>query len=192
MGVPANSGTVDDGNKTEVDKKTGDGAPVDGVPAGGGDAGKPQGGLSEASNEELLAEIKKLRAENAAKRVDAKKAKTELQQFEEWKRSQMSDAERLKHDLESAKKAAVDAYAEVYADKYNVPPERRKFVAGGTKEEIEEACKALGEEKPDSGSGEGQKPKAAANLFPGTRGAPVGSKAVGDADALLRQKLMGR
>lgn len=155
---------------------------------GGTTGGQPEGGITEASREDLLEEIKKLRTESAARRVENRKAKTELQQFEEWKRSQMSEAERLKLEVEEAKKSAMSAYVDVYAERYNVPEERRQFISGGSKEEIENACKVLGEAKPDTPSQPTGKP--APNLFPGTNGTALGSRSGGtDFDEILRQQL---
>ena len=163
---------------------------VEGEKPAGGEAG--EGGLESATPEELIAEIKKLRTENAAKRVRTREAAAELKAFEEWKRSQMSEADQLRADLDAARAEATSAYVDVFADRYGVPESRRKFISGSNKEEIEEACKALGESKPaDGGQAAGGVPTSAPPIFPGVRGAAVGSKkpAGASADDLLRTLL---
>ena len=184
------NGTTDPAN---VDPKASSAGDVDaGKKNDGSGTTGGQGGITEASTEELLAEIKKLRQENAAKRTKNREVQTELQQFQEWKRSQMSETDKLKADLEEAKNGAMAAWRDVFVEKYNVPAERQEFVTGATKEDVEKACKALGEGKKEEKQ-EGPK-NSSPNLFPGSRGSAVGSKTGGktDFDSILREQLRAR
>ena len=155
------------------------------------------GALDEASPEDLKQIIKDLRRENASKRVVNKENDAKLAEFDEWKRQQMTEVERLKADADEARKEVVSTWQEYYVNKYNVPEARREFVRGSTKDEIEKAAKALGdskEEKKESDSGNSDTSsdkKTFPDLFPGSRGKPVGSESAGavDFDTLLRQQL---
>lgn len=156
--------------------------------------------------EDALAAIENLRKENAGRRVLTKEQEKQISEYEEWKRSQLSEAEKLKADLEAQRGATAEAWREHFSTRYNVPESRRKFLSGATKEEIEEAAKALGEEKkpegegkPNGGSAAGTPatpPAAPPGLFPGAvgRGKPVGSTNAGatDFDAELRNALRGK
>ena len=156
--------------------------------------------------EDALAAIENLRKENAGRRVLTKEQEKQISEYEEWKRSQLSEAEKLKADLEAQKAETAAAWREYYAKQYNVPEARQKFLAGTKKEEIEEAAKALGEAKsapegdgkPNTGSPAGQPAGTTPppNLFPGAagRGKPVGSTNAGatDFDAELRNALRGK
>lgn len=153
-----------------------------------GSGGGPAGGEGTTMTlEEAMAEIANLRKENAAKRVRNRAAEAELAEFNKWKESQMSEAERLSAARDSALEELRAERVESACNKFNVPAERRQFVTGNTKEEIELAAKVLGD---GENSSQQEPPKPNTNLFPGTRGNPVGSSGTGKTfDDILRAKL---
>lgn len=153
-------------------------------------------GSSFATVSDAVAEIRRLRAENAAKRVRSRDQETKMAEFEAWKLSQMTEADKIAAERDKYKAELTETLTAAYADKFNVPADRRRFITGTTKEEIEEAAKLLGDVKPEKvGEETGQvpptQPKAGLNLFPGVRGTPVGSKGAGGTDfnAVLRDQL---
>lgn len=147
--------------------------------------------LSSKSPDELASMIRSLRKENASKRVANRETQQKLSEYEEWKRSQMSEAEKLKADLERAVAERQSDWIDLYCEKYNVPEDSRDLVKGSSREDIERLAKALGVK--DAQRVEEEKPRNP-NLFPGTRGSAVGStgKNINDFDAILREQLLGK
>jgi hypothetical protein len=146
--------------------------------------------LSEKTPEELASMIKDLRKENAAKRIRNREDENKLKEFEEWKRSQMTEAEKLRADLEKAKAEKIDIWREALCEKYDVPEEDRDLVNGSSKEEMDRLARKLGKKTNSSdkdNDASGQSP----NLFPGVRGKAVGSTGNNgkDFDLILREKL---
>jgi hypothetical protein len=149
-----------------------------------------------ASIEDAVAELRRVRAENAQRRVKTREDEERLKEYETWKQSQMSEAEKIAAERDKLKADLRGAYVDVYAEKYGVPGERIKFVIGDTREEIEEAAKVLGVKSgPEANTGQvppTQQTSSPPNLFPGSRGTPVGSSSDGkttDFNAILRDQL---
>jgi hypothetical protein len=155
--------------------------------------------LEDLSAEDLATIIRDLRKENAAKRVKDKDLSAQIKEYEEWKESQLTELEKARQERDSAIAESRTALIDLYADKHNVPEERRKFLSGATREEIEEAAMVLGTPKSDSGeedeknSKENPPPPSGPNLFPGAsnRGTAVASSGSGgtDFDSVLREAL---
>lgn len=152
--------------------------------------------LASKSPEDLAAMIKDLRRENAAKRIRNREDEEKLKEFEEWKRSQMSEAEKLKADLDEARAARLSDWIDMFCEKYNVPDDSKDLVKGDSRETIERLAKALGEKSQkntDSQNEDRGNRNSNINLFPGTRGSAVGStgKNGTDFDNILRQQILG-
>lgn len=153
---------------------------------------------STMSLDDALTVIKELRRENAARRVTTRETTDKLKEYEDWKATQMSEAEKLKAERDAAIQTSKQTLVQFYTEKYKVPENRIKFVSGDTKEDIEEAAKTLGEPEkgePDAKATPVVNPPAIEkpnpNLFPGARGNPIGSTSSGtvDVDSALRQQL---
>jgi hypothetical protein len=170
-----------------------EGAPPADPPQPPADPTPPGDGMTLDAAVAALAErdeqIKALRREAAGYRVKAKEARGKLSEFEEWRRSQMSDSERMQADLAAQREALLAEHRQVLADRYNVPAERAAYISGSTAEELRASAEALGE-KTTQPPGAGVAP-GGPNLHPGTRGAPVGSGAKPDANSMLRARLRG-
>jgi len=150
-------------------------------------------GTKELSVDDLKKELEKVRKEAASHRVKAREnaeAKTELEKI---RQSQMSDLEkaqaRVKELEEKDSARAIDAAIEIAKAKYGFEEDDVEFLHGSNAEEIaasaEKLSKRLGKkEDPNGQASAGQNP----NLFPGTRGKPVGSTGP-DHNAILRQQL---
>lgn len=137
---------------------------------------------SELSKEDLLAEVQKLRREAGGRRVQNKALKAEqdakLAEYEEWKKSQMTETERLKVEKAALEQTAKELLSEkrrtAAAIKLGLDLEDIDLIKGDTEEEVMASAKRLaarlGVKKESSSEG----------LFPGKRGKPVGSGAKSD------------
>jgi hypothetical protein len=140
----------------------------------------------ELSAEDLLKEVAKLRKEAASRRVKNKDLDAKLSEYEEWKKSQMSDLDRAKAEKAELEQTVLELKQETWrtaaASKAGLDADWADRVQGETKEEMIADAKrlaaALGEKTPGVGS------------LAGKRGKPVGSNPVQDEDAWLRAELM--
>ncbi len=142
--------------------------------------------------EELQAELGKVRREAAGKRVANKELESELDAFRKWKESQMTEVEKAQSRLAEIEAERVSDWRDIAATKFGLDDEDMEFIHGSTKAEIlasaEKYAKKAGKGKPEEGESTG---RGNPNLFPGTRGTPVGSRAT-DPNAALRAQLLGR
>lgn len=144
---------------------------------------------SKLSYEDMATELAKVRREAAERRVANREKEEELAEYRKWKESQMTELEKAQAraaDLEKERRADL---VELAITKFDLDAEDADLISGKTKEEIlasaERISKRLGR-KP-AGEQENRNP----NLFPGTRGKPVGSGTVDHNDE-LRNRLWGR
>lgn len=103
------------------------------------------GGINDL--EAALAEISKLRKENASKRVKSKEKDAELEEFRKWKDSQKTELEKLQEAkasmeeelrlLRSSKKK------NDVAEAVELPIEWAKFIQGDDEDEMKESAKEL-------------------------------------------------
>lgn len=145
--------------------------------------------------EDLQKELAKTRREAAGYRVKAKENETAKSELDKIKEAQMSELEKANKriaDLEAlTKTSAKEAALEVAKAKYGFDADDLEFVKGDTPEEIaasaEKLAKRLGvkEEGTTATTSSGSP-----NLFPGTRGKPVG-KDKEDVNEYLRKQLRG-
>lgn len=143
------------------------------------------------SYEELQAELGKVRREAAGKRVANKELESELDAFRKWKESQMTEVEKAQSRLAEIEAERVADWRDIAASKFGLDEEDMEFIHGSTKADIlasaEKYAKKAGKGKSEEDSGAG---RGNPNLFPGTRGTPVGSRAA-DKNDLLRAQLQG-
>lgn len=155
--------------------------------------------LEDLDKSELVEIIKKTRQEAASRRIENKQLDSELDEFRKWKESQMTELEKAQAEANRYRSELEQTWVNYFAEKYNVPENRVKFLKG-TKEEIEELAKDLGEANSSNSAANNTTPggsnsnagQAGSNpiTFPGTRGAPVGSS-TSNPDELLRNQLFG-
>lgn len=142
--------------------------------------------------EDALKELAKVRKEAASKRVQNRDLEEKARKFEEWEQSQMTELEKAQAriaELETGTKTQQkQAALEVAQAKYGFDDEDLEFLRGDTPEQIKESAAKLAKKlKKDVGE---EKPPGTPNpnLFPGTRGTPVGHGAV-DHNAILRAQM---
>jgi len=142
--------------------------------------------------EELQAELSKVRKEAADRRVTAREKENELAEFRKWKESQMTELEKAQARLAEVDKERYSDYVEIAQSKFGLEDEDLEFLKGSTKTEIlasaEKLAARLGRNAGEQGGGQ---ERVNPNLFPGTRGTPVGSGAR-DHNDILRSQLQGR
>lgn len=147
------------------------------------DAGTDTPDEEKLTPEQLRAELAKVRREAAAKRVSNKELDAKLKEYEEWKKSQMSEAERLKAERDelAAKVAATDK-EKLQRDVAREAKLSVKFadrIRGNTREEMLEDAKALAKDLPAAGG--------ANALMAGNRGTAVGAGAARSEDEWFRE-----
>lgn len=129
---------------------------------------------SKLSYEELEAELARTRKEAASRRVSSKEKEAELAEYREWKKSQMSEVDRLKSEraeMEAeVKQIRRENLQRKVASKVGLDPDFASRIHGDSEEEMLADAKALASKLP------GGKPSAS-GLLAGKRGGPVGSGA---------------
>lgn len=130
------------------------------------------GALTDVQKDAL---IKKLRQENAAKRVKNKATETELEEFKTWKTSQMTEAERTQARAAELEKEnaslKVEKLQREVARKHNLDDDLIEFLGGGDENEMNARAEKLAAR---GGSTDASGETAAQNaLFGGSRGKPV-------------------
>jgi len=133
--------------------------------------------------EQLRAELAKVRREAAAKRVSNKELDAKLREYEEWKRSQMTEAEKVKAERDelAAKVAATDKekLQREVAREAKLSVKFADRIRGNTREEMLEDAKQMAKDLPAAGG--------AGALMAGNRGSAVGSGAARDEDSWFRE-----
>jgi len=148
-----------------------------------------EGGESSLDLPAALDVIRKLRDENAKRRVEGNESKAELDEFRKWKDSQLSELERAQKAVNEARAEAIESWRHLAAKEYGVPENLVSRIQGDSRESIFADAKTLAPpagEKP----AEQQQPMGL-NLFGGIHGSPVASKSDGSADEALRRALRG-
>lgn len=143
------------------------------------------------SYEELQAELAKVRREAAGKRVKNNELETELDAFRKWKESQMTEVEKAQSRLSELEKERTTDFREIAQTKFGLDDEDMEFIHGTTKAEILAAAEKYAARVGKKVDKEEELSKGNPNLFPGTRGTPVGSRAA-DPNEHLRALLQGR
>lgn len=167
----------DDNNQSQVDGTTGttEGASTT-TPA-------DDSGLS---IDELRAELAKVRREAAGRRVANRELEDKAKKYDEWQREQLTEVERLKADLETAKaelgKTARSRRAREIAKEAGLEADDADLIVGTSDEEMRQSAERLAARigKP----GAAQLP--ANGLFGGPRGSSVAAHRSQDAAAAFR------
>lgn len=138
----------------------------------------PEEGLTA---EQLRAELQKVRKEAASRRVLTREQEKQLAEFETWKKSQMTESERLKAERDEAVKKLQDAETEKLQRKVaraaKLPVDLADRIRGNTEEEMLEDAKAMAKRLGGTANG----------MFAGQRGTPVGTGAARSEDAWFRE-----
>lgn len=143
------------------------------------------------SKEELLAKLARVNREAASRRISNKEKEQKLAEYEEWKRSQMSEADRLKVERDELKAMNDTLVREKVlgrvAKKANLDEDLVDLIKGDTEEEMLRSAKKLSEKfskrEPEKA------PARGSELFPGKRGKPVGNDTGPDASAAFNSML---
>lgn len=161
---------------------------VEPTDTGTGEGGSEAKTAPQLTYEELAAELAKTRREAAGKRVANKELESELDAFRKWKESQMTELEKAQQRATDLEKDRRNDLVELAIAKFGLEDDDADLLAGLTKEEIFASAKRISDRL-------GKKPEADPkptnpNLFPGTRGKPVGS-GKDDPNEALRALLQG-
>lgn len=161
--------------------------------SGTDNSGTDGGTQKQLSYEELQAELTKVRREAAGKRVANKELEGELSDFRKWKESQMTELEKAQSRLKETEDSRKADWNDIAQAKFGLEDDDMEFIHGTTKEEILASAKKYAERQGrNAGDGEDERPvNRNPNLFPGTRGEPVG-KNKSSANDILREQLLGR
>ena len=141
----------------------------------------------ELSAEDLLKEVAKLRKEAASRRVKNKDLDAKLSEYEEWKKSQMTEVERAKAEKaeleETVRSLQQENWRRDAAAKADLDPTWADRVQGETKEEMVADAKRLAEAL------SGQSKSPGVGSLAGKRGRGVGTAPVMSDDDWLRAEL---
>lgn len=137
-------------------------------------------GVSGLSHEQALAELARVRREAAARRVSEKQIKADLEERQARRDAEKTELERIAERAAKAEgeltKLQKERAARAAAKEAGLNPDLADLLKGETEEELLVSAKALAERMPA--------PKASTpDLFPGTRGAAVGSTPKSTAEA---------
>lgn len=131
--------------------------------------------------EQLRAELAKVRKEAASRRVMTREQEKQLAEFETWKKSQMTESERLKAERDEAVKKLQDAETEKLQRKVaraaKLPVDLADRIRGNTEEEMLADAQAMAKRLGGSANG----------MFAGQRGTPVGTGAARSEDEWFRK-----
>jgi hypothetical protein len=148
-----------------------------------------EGGESSLDLPAALDVIRKLRDENAKRRIEGNESKAELDEFRKWKDSQLSELERAQKAVTEARSEAIESWRHLAAKEYGVPENLVSRIQGDSRESIFADAKTLA---PPTGEKSAAQPQPMGlNLFGGIHGSPVASKSDGSADEALRRALRG-
>lgn len=130
---------------------------------------------TELSPADLKKMVEKLRRENAKRRVSEKEVNDKLKEYDDWKKSQLSEVDRLKQEAAEAKQEAEEIRTERRRDrvarKYEIDDDLAEFLGTGSEEDMTERAKKLSKVNESSSSnGTGT---SNSGLFGETRGTPV-------------------
>lgn len=141
----------------------------------------PQSTEEGLTPEQLRAELAKVRKEAASRRVLTREQEKQLQEFEAWKKSQMTESERLKAERDEAvaklQAAETERLQRKVARAAKLPVDLADRIRGNTEEEMLEDAKAMAKRLGASANG----------MFAGQRGAPVGTGAARSEDEWFRK-----
>lgn len=152
----------------------------------------PQAGTEvEMSVDELKAELAKTRREAAKRRVSKNEVEQKLAEYEEWKKSQMSEVDRLKAEKaeteEELRKFRVEKLQVAAAKKAGLDPDLADRIKGNTESEMLADAKVLAAKAPVKGVS-----PTARELRAGVQGNPVGTETGTDGNSWLREALKGK
>lgn len=149
------------------------------------------------SYEELEAELARTRNEAKTRRLQSKNKDAELEEFRNWKKSQLTEAERLKQERDELQKEISDIRREALqrkvASKAGLDPDFADRIRGDSEEDMLEDAKRLAKKAPAVADAEEQKPSkpTASGMLAGQRGKPVGSKSPDSPKDWLNDLLRG-
>lgn len=128
----------------------------------------------ELSVEDLKAALARANREAAGRRVSNKEKEAELAEYREWKKSQMSEVDRLKSEnaeIEARlRQAQKENLQRKIAEKAGLDSKLATRLVGDSEEEMLADARALAAELPGGKS-------TASGMLAGTRGRPVGQSA---------------
>ncbi len=174
---------IDNTEGTQVVEPKADGGNTDAAAAGNED--------KKLSYEELAAELAKTRREAAGKRVANKELEGELAEFKKWKESQMTELEKAQARNADLEKERRKDLVELALAKHGLEDEDADLISGKTKDEIFASARRISERLGKKDEKQDPPPRNP-NLFPGTRGTPVGTGSKNDANDALRALLQGK
>lgn len=135
-----------------------------------------ESGTRELTLEEAKAIISRQNRENANARIKNKDKDQKLQEYEDWKRSQMSEVERANSEKEALAKELRELRQEkLQSDagkKARLDPDLYDRIHGETAEEMLEDAKRLAKRYPVSA--DTSEPQTSGDVLAGKRGGPVG------------------
>jgi hypothetical protein len=124
--------------------------------------------------EDALKELKKVRSEAARRRTSGKEKDAQLAEYEEWKKSQLTDLQRaqaekaeIEAELNKLKKGKLQV---ALAKKHGLDEDFAELISGDSEEEMNDVAKRLAAKLGVKGSSKG------AALFPGRQGKPVSTE----------------
>jgi DNA repair ATPase RecN len=140
-------------------------------------------GLDDLSVDDYKKIVAKLRREAGSRRVANKENEQKLKEYEDWKKSQMSEVERVraeKAELEQTlgKYKLLDMKGEI-AQRVGLNPQDADLISGDSEDEMVRHAKSL-KARLTPGTA------TASDMRPGGRGTPVGESTELDKDAWLR------
>jgi len=124
--------------------------------------------------------VKSLRGENAKGRKEKQQVKSELEEFNSWKASQMSDLERERDRADKAEQKAKDMTARAVLKEYNLDDDFLDFITGADEDEMREKAERLSgklsNSSPTDDPASAMRPQGvqSTGLLAGKRGDPVG------------------
>lgn len=136
-------------------------------------------GSSITSLEDALKELERVRKEAASRRVLSKEQEKQLQDYEAWKLSQMTEIEKAQAKIQSLEAKATEYDKLSAAKDAGLDLDLAGFVTGTTSEEMLASAKVLAEKL----KGSTPAPNTA-NVFAGRRGEPVTNTGTISADDL--------
>lgn len=120
--------------------------------------------------EDALKELQKVRQEAASKRITNKEQEKELEEFKQWKESQMTEVEKLQARVNEASSEAKEGRQLKAAKAAGLDLDLAGFLSGDTQDELNAMAKVLAEKL---GGTEPQTPQLPSGVFAGQRGEPI-------------------
>lgn len=142
----------------------------------------------ELSQEDLLKEVAKLRKEAASRRVKNKDLDSKLKEYDDWKRSQMSEVERERAEkaelLNTVRVLREESWRRDAASKAGLDPDFADRLNGETEDELIADAKRLAAKLGKTGT------RSSQDALAGKRGRPVGGAGTITEDEWFRSEFL--